>query len=124
LTDDQVATIATTVPPQFTSDPILTANGSLDQPYDDSIASDAFAPDGGVLSFSKIAGPDWLTVARDGRLSGTPRLADVGTNTFAVRVINAGGAAAVMRLTIAVDARPPVRRVTGARDRIRPGDTP
>jgi putative glycosyl hydrolase/concanavalin A-like lectin/glucanase superfamily protein/putative Ig domain-containing protein len=108
LTDDQVAALMMSTPPlpRFAGDPIVKTDGTLYQPYGDSIAGDAITSDGGGLAFSKIAGPAWLNVAPDGTISGTPGLADVGTNNFAVRVINSAGAAAVTRLAITITAQP------------------
>jgi Glycosyl hydrolase catalytic core/Concanavalin A-like lectin/glucanases superfamily/Putative Ig domain len=112
LTDDQVAAMVTAFPsPRFAGDPIVKADGSLYEAYDDSIAGDATSPRGGELTFSKIAGPAWLAVDASGRLSGTPGLADVGKNSFAVRAVNSAGASAVTRLAITVTAQPqPIAR--------------
>jgi hypothetical protein len=54
-------------------------------------ASDA---DGDQLTYEKVAGPAWLSVAAAGTLSGTPGVSDVGSNSFTVRV-NDGVAAPV-----------------------------
>jgi len=107
MTDDQVAAMVTSFPsPRFAGDPIVKTDGSLYQAYNDSIAGDATNPGGGELTFGKIAGPAWLAVDKSGELSGTPGLADVGMNDFAVRVVNSAGASAVTRLAIAVTASP------------------
>jgi Glycosyl hydrolase catalytic core/Concanavalin A-like lectin/glucanases superfamily/Putative Ig domain len=107
LTDDQVAAMVIAFPsPRFTGDPIVKTDGSLYQPYNDSIAGDATNPVDSKMTFSKIAGPAWLAVDASGRLSGTPGLTDVGKNDFAVRVVNSAGASAVTRLTITVTAQP------------------
>ena len=107
LTDSQVAALPTTSPPQFASDPILKADAWWNQSYSGSIAGDATNPGGGTLTFSKVDGPAWLAVTADGGLSGMPGVAGLGTNTFTVRVVNAGGMAAVTRLTIAVKSLTP-----------------
>jgi hypothetical protein len=107
LTDAQVAALPGTLPPQFTSDPILKMDAYWNQSYSGSIAGDATNPGGGLLTFSKVDGPAWLTVAADGGLSGTPGVAGLGTNTFTVRVVNSGGMAAITRLTIAVKSLTP-----------------
>ncbi len=78
-----------------------------DQPYYAGVslaadASDVDAASGDTLSFSKVSGPAWLVVAADGTLSGTPGAAEVGVNTFAVRVTDSSGASADATLTIVV----------------------
>lgn len=51
-----------------------------------SIAATAIDPnDGDVVTYSLLSGPDWLTVATDGTLSGTPTSANLGFNTFEVQ---------------------------------------
>jgi fibronectin type 3 domain-containing protein len=107
LTDAQVAALPATLPPQFASDPILKADAYWNKSYSGSIAGDATNPGGGTLTFSKVDGPAWLAVAADGGLSGAPGVADLGTNTFTVRVVNSGGVDAITRLTIAVKSLTP-----------------
>ncbi len=65
-------------------------------------ATDATDPDSDPLSFSKLAGPAWLTVASGGALSGTPGGADMGLNTFTVQVADGRGgiARAVLQITV------------------------
>lgn len=46
---------------------------------------------GDTITFSKINGPDWLTVATDGTLGGTPLQANLGLNSFTVRVTDFAG---------------------------------
>ncbi|TXL18463.1 hypothetical protein BMR04_01200, partial [Methylococcaceae bacterium HT3] len=46
-------------------------------------ASDA---DGDQLTYSKTSGPDWLTIAANGDLTGAPSTADQGINSFGVQV--------------------------------------
>ena len=43
------------------------------------------------LIFSKISGPDWLSIESSGGLSGVPTNEDVGNNRFVVRVTDPGG---------------------------------
>jgi hypothetical protein len=107
LTDAQVAALPATGPPQFTSDPIAKPDAYLNQGYSDSIAGNATNSGGGLLTFSKVEGPAWLTVAANGGLSGTPGVSNLGTNQFTLRVVNPGGAEAITRLTIAVKSLTP-----------------
>jgi hypothetical protein len=75
------------LPPVFTSDPILKPNAEENIAYSGSIAGDATDPNpGDILTFTKLSGPAWLTVAANGALSGTPTSSDIGTNDFTVQV--------------------------------------
>ena len=81
--------------PAFAADPLVLANATEDAGYSAlglSLASSASDANGGTLTYTKVTGPDWLTVAANGALSGTPSNADVGVNTFVVRVTDSAGA--------------------------------
>ena len=53
------------------------------------------------MTFSKVSGPAWLTVAADGTLSGTPENDDVGVNAFTVQVDATGGSdTATLNITV------------------------
>jgi hypothetical protein len=60
------------------------------------------------LSFSKLAGPAWLTVASGGALSGTPGGAAIGLNTFTVQVADGRGGTdrAVLQITVVPGGKP------------------
>jgi hypothetical protein len=79
--------------PVFTVDPILRASVTEDTSYSgQSIAGTAADADAGdSISYLKTAGPEWLLVAVDGTLSGTPPAGSSGTNSFTVRVSDLGG---------------------------------
>jgi autotransporter-associated beta strand protein len=63
----------------------------------------AVDPDlGETLSYLKISGPTWLTVASNGNLSGTPTTAHLGSNIFTVSATDSAGASAQVVLTIQV----------------------
>ncbi|MEX0323969.1 MAG: fibronectin type III domain-containing protein [Puniceicoccaceae bacterium] len=72
--------------PSFTSDPITGSDASATHAYSGSISGSATDPNGDPLAYSKSAGPDWLTVASDGTLSGVPGLGAMGSNAFTVEV--------------------------------------
>jgi len=79
-------------PPVFDSDPFNLPLAAEDVNY--SAQSQSLAAtdlDGGLLTYTKLAGPPWLTVAGNGALSGTPGNADVGPNYFVVRVTDPAG---------------------------------
>jgi hypothetical protein len=77
---------ATNHVPTFSSDPIVKSNGMEGSSYSGSISTDASDPDSDPLTFSRISGPAWLSVASDGTLSGTPSASDAGVNAFTVQV--------------------------------------
>jgi hypothetical protein len=89
--------------PAFSSASLVKADATQNSAYSSSLAADASDPNpGDTLSFSKIAGPAWLTVASNGSLSGTPGQAHLGTNVFTVRVTDSTGQFAQAQLSIAV----------------------
>lgn len=89
--------------PFFTSDPVAGSPATEDQPYTGTLAISAGDPDAGdVLVFSKVSGPDWLSVAPGGALSGIPGNADVGPNLFTVRVTDGGGFSDDAQLAVTV----------------------
>lgn len=92
-------------PPVFAGNPLTLATASATLPYEGvSLAGIASDPDAGQsLSFSLVSGPGWLTVAADGALGGTPALANVGTNSFTVRVADIFGDAAETVIVIPVE---------------------
>jgi hypothetical protein len=90
-------------PPFFTADPIVAADATEDSPYSASLVGFADDPDNGdTLTFAKVSGPAWLSVAPGGSLSGTPLEADNGINSFVVRVTDLAGASAQAVLNLVV----------------------
>jgi hypothetical protein len=73
-------------PPIFTNDPIIEINAADGVAYFSTIADDATDPDSDPLSFSRVAGPMWLSVDPNGVVSGTPSLGDLCVNSFTVQV--------------------------------------
>ncbi|QQL45498.1 cadherin domain-containing protein [Sulfuriroseicoccus oceanibius] len=108
LSDAATVTIAVTnvnESPVFASDPIVAADGSTLAAYTGTLAGSASDPDAGdTLSFSKVSGPAWLSVATDGALSGTPGVSDAGLNSFTVEVSDGNGGTAQATLEINVAA--------------------
>jgi len=89
-------------PPAFANDPFTKPNATAGQAYNSSIAADATDPDGDPLTFSKVSGPAWLSVASNGALSGTPAAANQGLNTFAVGVSDGRGGSDMATMNITV----------------------
>jgi regulation of enolase protein 1 (concanavalin A-like superfamily) len=89
--------------PVFTSDPIVKPNATEDAAYSASLAGNATdANTGDTLTFSKVSGPAWLSVASNGTISGTPSNSNVGANSFTVRVTDPGSLSDQATLTIIV----------------------
>jgi hypothetical protein len=77
------------------------------QPFSASLASNLSDPDPlDTHTYAKLSGPDWLSVAANGSLSGTPTGADLGTNLFSVRVRDQRHGGFTNTLSIAVQASP------------------
>lgn len=102
--------LITNWPPAFSSDPILKPDATEDQAYTGTLADTASDPDAtDVLTFTKLTGPAWLSVAANGALSGTPGNTDLGDNVFTVRVADPAGlsASATLRITVLNANDPP-----------------
>jgi alpha-glucosidase len=98
-----VSTNTTDNPPIWVSNPVVKPAANQGLPYSGTLSGAASDPDpGDTLSFSKVDGPAWLTVAVNGDLGGTPALADVGTNVFTVRVSDSLGLSSDATLVVEV----------------------
>lgn len=96
-------------PPAFLSDPVIAEIAVQDAAYSSSISAAASDPEGDPMTFTKLSGPSWLSVAANGGLSGTPLVGDVGTNLFTVAVDAVGGSdTGTVRVMVAEPAVPPV----------------
>ena len=91
------ATFARTSPtppssvPLFSADPISKNAALVNGAYSGTVSGNASDPNGQALTFSKVSGPTWLSIAANGTLSGTPQLADLGLNRWTVQVSSSGG---------------------------------
>ena len=75
--------------------------------YAPSLASAATDADpGDTLTFAKLDGPAWLTIAPDGTLGGTPDDGDVGATTFQARVTDGSGLVDDETIALVVEGRP------------------
>jgi hypothetical protein len=100
LTDAQVAAIAAIPPPQFRAATLYKPDAQLLQPYSATLAGDATGT--GPLTYSRMDGPAWLTVAASGALAGTPGQTNGGVNSFLVRVTDTNGSLHTAALLISV----------------------
>lgn len=100
LSEAQVGAIYSTPPPQFRATTLDKPAAAAGHPYNATLAGDATGT--GALTFSKMAGPAWLNVAPNGTITGMPAPADVGVNTFRVRVTDPIGSLHTATLLIFV----------------------
>jgi len=91
--------------PVFTSSPVLVADASVDSPYEGSSLLGA-AADSDPVSYFKVSGPEWLNVAVNGDLSGSPSPDDAGLNIFIVRAADSATATTDAELHIMVEGLP------------------
>jgi len=99
-------------PPTFTADPVGPIDVVVGVDVVGSLTDFAVDPEGDELFFFKIDGPDWLTVASDGTISGIPGFEDGGINEFTIQVNARGGRAeAIVQINVLPDdssnANPP-----------------
>lgn len=105
--------ISSNLPPAFLSNPFSEAPVNAGQQYSGTIATNATAAGGGnQLTFAKVSGPAWLSVAADGSLTGMPVSTNAGSNTFVVSVINPGGLAASATMFVNVTTVPVTMTIT------------
>ena len=95
-------------PPTFDISPFALPAANAGQNYTAAISTNASNLNGGVLTYAKVSGPAWLTVAANGALSGEPLSADAGANTFVVSVTGSGGLSSTGSLNINVLPAPPI----------------
>jgi hypothetical protein len=97
---------ATNRAPVFVSNPFTVASADAGQAYSGTLAGLAPDPNGDTVTFSKLSGPAWLTVAGNGNLSGTPFSADAGANGFVVRAADPSGLFSTATMNLSVLATP------------------
>lgn len=99
------------LPPNFEADPLVRDFGYVGMAYSGTIAGTATDPNpGDTITYSKVSGPEWLQVAPDGTLSGTPGAGDAGLNSFQVRATDFDGLGTTVSLHVEISAAalPPV----------------
>jgi hypothetical protein len=111
LSSNQIVThyrAATNRAPIFTSNPLTLTSATAGQTYSATLAAHASDPNGDSITFAKVSGPAWLSVASNGSLSGTSLSANVGTNAFQVNATDPNGLVGSTTLNLAVIAAPPI----------------
>ncbi|WP_265593915.1 cadherin domain-containing protein [Haloferula sp. BvORR071] len=100
LIEVPVTVLSNNHPPAFDADHLV-GDAAEDLPYALHLtASDPDVDD--VLVYSKVSGPEWLSVGEDGTVQGVPSANDIGLNVFTVRVTDAEGAHDEAELSITV----------------------
>ena len=99
---------ATNRAPIFISNPLTLASANAGQSYSATLAATASDPNGDAITFAKVSGPTWLSVAGNGNLSGTPLSSNVGTNSFLISATDPNGLAGATTMNLAVIAAPPI----------------
>lgn len=101
LGDAKITSLMSNDAPTFTTVPNFNATQGV--AFSGNIATYASDPDAGdTLSFSKVEGPSWLTVATNGGLSGTPSTGDSGTQEVVVMATDSHGVASLVSFNIAL----------------------
>jgi len=91
-------------PPVFTGLPIelpLATQGAVYEGSLEGAATDIDADDS--VSYAKVSGPPWLSIAADGTFAGLPANADVGINEFSLRATDQSGAFSETTFSIVVE---------------------
>ena len=91
--------------PTFISDPFTKPDAIVGVFYNQSIAGKASDADGDTLTFSKVSGPDWLSIYPNGQIKGTPLYRDMGENSWSVMVEDGNGGQDTATLIITVQRR-------------------
>jgi len=92
------------LPVSFTGSPYPMTLPAIPEsvPVKDSLTRYAEDKDGDALTFTKVSGPAWLTVAADGTLAGMPAFTDAGDNEFVFKVSDGRGSSDTQTLIIPV----------------------
>ena len=93
-------------PPVFSASVISLPGGNEGQSYSNSLASFATDADGDALTFTKLGGANWLTLAADGTLTGVPPAGSGGTNVLYVEVADPKGGSSTATVQIPVNGAP------------------
>jgi len=111
LTPNQIANHfagRTNMAPVFAANPFPRSAATAGQPYAGTLVGTATDPNGDAVTFAKVNGPAWLSVASNGSLSGTAVSADAGPNSFVVKAIDPSGIFANATMNLSVLAAAPI----------------
>jgi predicted alpha-1,2-mannosidase len=99
---------ATNRPPAFFNNPFTVSSIAAGQSYMATLATNASDPNGDAITFGKVSGPAWLTVAADGGLTGVPISSNVGVNSFVVNATDPNGLFGTATMNLTVLPAPPI----------------
>jgi uncharacterized repeat protein (TIGR03803 family) len=100
-------------PPVFLLNPFTGPPARAGQAYSLGIATNVTDPNfGDALTFAKVSGPAWLSVAGNGVVSGTPYSSNAGANRLVVSASDVEGLSVNATLNITVTAVPMVGTIT------------
>lgn len=108
-TNDATLRIWVNGSPKFASSPVIMANARVGLEYTSAtLAGTAVDPQNLPITFAKAGrsgpGPDWLTIAPDGVLTGIPAAANVGTNFWAITADSGSFPATTNTLSVVVQS--------------------
>ncbi|HNX53657.1 MAG TPA: tandem-95 repeat protein, partial [Pontiellaceae bacterium] len=111
LANSQTATVSIVVAPVddapvFVSTPLTLAAASKGAAYLQTLAGSVTDPEGTTITYRKISGPAWLSIATDGTLTGTPGALEGGLNSWTVQATDETGLSSTGTVQIAVNANP------------------
>lgn len=107
LSNSATMLISVAVAPAFVSNPFAEPGVNVGQAYAGSLTNQVVDPNpGDTLSFAKLSGPAWLSLAANGSISGTPAKTDVGTNAFSLSVTDSVGLTNTATMYIKVNGAP------------------
>lgn len=94
LSDSQVLAMQSNAPPRFAGPLLNGGTATQGAPFTGTLAG-AATDAGDTLTYAKLAGPVWLSVAPNGALSGTPGPDDEGVEAFVITATDSTGATAI-----------------------------
>lgn len=70
--------------PIWKNSPVVANSAMINMPYSDQLTDDVVDFNNDVLTFTKVSGPDWLSVQSNGTIQGTPTLNEFGQNQWVI----------------------------------------
>lgn len=106
LSAAEISALRIAAKPVLTSNPLVLSPATPGSVYEATITG-AATVSGGTISYSKVAGPVWLTVESDGRVSGIPGASDSGSPSFRVRATSSVSPVLATDLELGVPVQAP-----------------
>ena len=106
LSASEISALRIAPQPVLAGNPLVLSQATPGSTYEGTIAG-AATVSSGTVSYSKVAGPVWLTVESDGRVSGVPGPSDSGSPSFRVRAISSVSPVLATDLELSVPVQAP-----------------